>query len=262
MVTISKPDEPDGGKGELQLGSPPQKNHNCSLDLGAGSQEVISLEVSEKSNESQAQIRAQLPNREERILVPNGSTVGTKDGEISLESRKENFKSHAQATETIKDCVKGTHENPARSGHPLILTTMKGNFVSGEVKDLISSSQDMDDEWDEDALIADWTKVEKKPKGKNKNKAKEGAKIFPKNNKKGSKPRGDLVLIRSEGIVVIPSSTILKNGDVGSSLSPIGRPSNQQKRTAEAIRSIVDGSQRTILEEKNFLNYEYYLMEY
>ena len=139
---------------------------------------------------------------------------------------KENFETHAQVNESNRDYLKGTHENLALSDHPLKLSTMKGNFVSGEVEDLISASQDMDDEWDEDALIAEWTKVEKKPKGKNKNKAKEGAKILPKNNKKGPKPKGDLVLNRSEVTTVKPLGTILKNGDVGSSLSPIGRPSN------------------------------------
>lgn len=130
LDAISKPDELDGGKGDLQLGSPPQKNHNYSFNMGAGSN---------------------------------------------------------------KDCVKGTHENLARSGHRLKLSTMKGNFFSGDVEDLISISQDMDDDWDEDALIAEWTKVENKTKGKNKNNTREGEKILPKNNKKGPKPKGEAV---------------------------------------------------------------------
>ena len=48
-------------------------------------------------------------------------------------------------------------------------------------------------------------------------------------------------------------SAAIKNGDVGSSPSSPGRPSNQHKRIAEAKKSIADGCQKTILDSKHFV---------
>lgn len=84
-----------------------------------------------------------------------------------------------------------------------------------------------------------WTK---KSKGKNKIKKKEGEKAPPKSMKGGHKPKGDILQNKSEGPLAKSLGATHKNGDVGSSLSPVGRPSNQQKRTIETIRSIADGS--------------------
>ena len=71
--------------------------------------------------------------------------------------------------------------------------------------------------------------------------------VPPKPLKRGPKPKGDKIFAEDK-----PLSISRKNGDVGSSLSLVGRPSNQQRRIVETIRSIADGSQRTILETKNF----------
>lgn len=47
-------------------------------------------------------------------------------------------------------------------GHSIKHSSKKGNFVRGEVDDLLSISQEVEDEWDEDAPIAEWTMVDKK----------------------------------------------------------------------------------------------------
>ena len=78
--------------------------------------------------------------------------------------------------------------------------------------------------------------------------------VSSKSFKKGSKAKGEPKIIKNKSGG--PSSMLLgaslKHGDVRSSPSQVGRPSNLQKRTVETNRSIADGSQRTILEAKNF----------
>ena len=91
---------------------------------------------------------------------------------------------------------------------------------------------------------------EKNNKGKLKIRKKEGEKtklVPPKPSKKGPKPKGDKNCSEN-----MPLGISCKHGDVGASLSPVGRPSNQQRRIAETTKSIADGTQRTILEIKNF----------
>ena len=104
----------------------------------------------------------------------------------------------------------------------------------------------------EEAPIDEWTTVggKKNYKGKPKNRKKVGEKadlVPPKPSKKGPKPKGVKICA-----VDFPLGIAWKHGDVGAPLSPVGRPSNQQKRIAETTKSIADGSQRTILETKNF----------
>ena len=108
------------------------------------------------------------------------------------------------------------------------------------------------DQWEEEVSNVEWSMVgrKKNKKGKFKNRKKEGEMadlVHPKPSKRGPKPKGDKIFSEDK-----PFSISRKHGDVGSSLSPVGRPSNQQRRIAETIRSIADGSQRTILETKKF----------
>ena len=114
-------------------------------------------------------------------------------------------------------------------GSPMVDVSKKGNFVSGEVEDLRSVSHDEEDQWEEDASVVEWSTVGKKKnnKSKNKNRKNEGEKAeqsHPKNMKRGPKPKGDASQNRLDGK---PPGVSRKHGDVGSSLSPVGRPSNQ-----------------------------------
>lgn len=57
---------------------------------------------------------------------------------------------------------------------------------------MLSISKEVEDEWDKDTSIVEWTMVEKKTKGKNKTKKKEGEKAPPTSMKRGPKPKGDI----------------------------------------------------------------------
>ena len=100
----------------------------------------------------------------------------------------------------------------------------QGNFVSGEVEDLALVEEDL---WEEEVPIGEWTTVggKKNNKGKLKNRKKDGEKteLVPlKPSKKGPKPKGD-----SNCSANMPLGISRKHGDVGATLSPVGRPCNQ-----------------------------------
>ena len=109
-----------------------------------------------------------------------------------------------------------------------------------------------EDLWEEEVPIGEWSTVREKKnnKGKLKNKKKDGEKtelVPPKPSKKGPKHKGDKNFSEN-----MPLGISHKHGDVGASLSSVGRPSNRQRRIAETTKSIADGTQRTILETKKF----------
>jgi hypothetical protein len=132
-----------------------------------------------------------------------------------------------------------------------------GSFVSGEIEDILSVSQDVDVGWGGEGSEALWTTVGKHSKGRKKGNKKDEFPALVKNNKKGSKAEakdGDSNPVKGKhGSSAKIGGDFLENGDVGSSPTSVGRPSNMHKRTTEANRSIADGCQWTILESKHFL---------
>lgn len=103
-----------------------------------------------------------------------------------------------------------------------------GTFVSGEIEDILSVSQDEDVAWDEEIYEAFWTIVGKHSKGRKKGNRKDEDSAPVKNNKKGSKAESNFgnsnPVKGKHGSSSKIGKASLKNGDVGSSPTTVGRP--------------------------------------
>ena len=149
---------------------------------------------------------SEISNRDSLKTIPTNKDIIPKDGKGNVEDW----------TQVESIFPKGTLAKE---------TLLEGNFFRGEVEDLLTISHDEEVVWEEEGSIADWIPVGKKTKGKKKGGKKEEF-VSTKNIKKGTKAKGKILKSRSSALSSMPLGATLKNGDVGSSPSPVGRPSN------------------------------------
>ena len=105
-------------------------------------------------------------------------------------------------------------------------TMLDGNFVRGEVEDLLTISHDGDAVWEEDSSDANWILMGKYSKVRKEGSKKDEEISTTKNNKKGPNlKKGEPKKLKGRFgcLSSMPIGTTLKNGDVGSSPSLVGR---------------------------------------
>ena len=161
--------------------------------------------------EDYAQNMSEISNRDSLKKTPVDKDIIPKDGKGNVEDESQMefvFSKGTLAKETL----------------------LEGKFVRGEVEDLLTISHDEEVVWEEEGSIADWILVAKNSKERKKGGKREDELASTKNIKKGPKAKGEILNNRSGGLSSTPLGATLKNGDVGSSPSSVGRPSNLQKK--------------------------------